>query len=106
MKSSNMRMQPTVRPTTRPQNAPWMTENPNVSMSEPEGDVTGQAVPYLLVRPLPEAAREEDDADGRLQVGTDGLDVDEELTTLAGLDDRNPQHRNHHQHEHKHPTII
>lgn len=57
----------------------------------------------LLISPLPKAAQEEDDGDGGLQVGADGLDVDEELAPLTGLDDRDPQHRRHHQHQHKHP---
>lgn len=40
---------------------------------------------YLLIGPFPEASRKEDDRYGGLQVHTDGLDVDEELPTLTGL---------------------
>lgn len=58
---------------------------------------------HLLISPLPKAAHEEDDRDRGLQVGADGLDVDEKLATLTGLDNRDPQHRGHHQHQHKHP---
>lgn len=58
---------------------------------------------HLLISPLPKAAHEENDRYRGLQVGADGLDVDEELATLTGLDNRDPQHRRHHQHQHKHP---
>lgn len=56
----------------------------------------------LLIGPLPKAAHEEDDGDGGLEVSADGLDVDEELATLTGLDDWNPQNGHHNQHKHKH----
>lgn len=59
---------------------------------------------YLLISPLPKAARDEDDGDRGLEVGADGLDVDKKLATLTGLDDGNPQHGHHHQHKHKHPA--
>lgn len=59
---------------------------------------------YFLISSLPEATHEEDDGDGGLQVCADGLDVDEELATLTGLDDGNPQNRYHHQHKHKNPA--
>lgn len=48
--------------------------------------------PYFLISPLPEATHEEDYADRGLQVGADGLDVDKELASLTGLDNRNPEH--------------
>lgn len=56
----------------------------------------------LLIGPLPKAAHQEDDGDGRLEISADGLDVDEELATLTGLDNGNPQNRHHNQHKHKH----
>ena len=62
--------------------------------------------PYLLISPLPETSQQEDDSDGWLQVGADGLDVDEELTTLTGLDNWDPQHRHHHQHKDKYPAAC
>lgn len=59
---------------------------------------------HLFISPLPKAAHDEDDGDGRLQVCADGLDVDEKLPPLTGLHDWDPQHGHDHQHQHKDPA--
>lgn len=76
----------------------------NLTCSISHTNIQISAQTYLFIRPLPEAAHEEDDGDGGLEVGADGLDVDKKLPALTCLDDRNPQHGHHHQHEHKHPA--
>lgn len=52
----------------------------------------------LLIGPLPKTAHDEDYGNWRLKVGADGLNVDEELSALTGLDHRYPQHGHAHQH--------
>lgn len=58
---------------------------------------------YLFIGPLPETSHDEDHSHGRLQIGADGLDVNEELATLAGLDHRDPEDGDQHEKQHKHP---
>lgn len=58
---------------------------------------------YLFIAPLPETPHDEDHSHRRLQVGTDGLDVNEELATLAGLDHGDPEDGDQHQKQYKHP---
>lgn len=72
--------------------------------SGPINELRPSRTAHLLIGPLPEAAHDEDDGDRRLQVGADGLDVDEKLPPLAGLDHWDPQHRHHHQHQHEDPV--
>lgn len=58
---------------------------------------------YLFIGLLPETPHDEDHSHRWLQVGADGLDVDEELAALAGLDHRDPEDGDEHQEQHKHP---
>lgn len=71
--------------------------------------VTGLTPPkrarsYLLVCPLPEASEDKHDGHRRLQVRADGLDVDEQLPTLAGLHQWDPQDGNDYKEQNKYPV--
>lgn len=59
---------------------------------------------YLFIGPFPETSHDEDHGHRRLQVGANGLDVNEELASLAGLDYGDPEDGDQHQQQHKHPS--
>lgn len=59
---------------------------------------------YLFIGPFPETSHDEDHGHGRLQVGANGLDVNEELASLAGLDYGDPEDGDQHQQQHKYPS--
>lgn len=59
---------------------------------------------YLFIGPFPEASHDEHHGHGWLQVGADGLDVNEELASLAGLDHGDPEDGDQHQQQHKRPS--
>ena len=59
----------------------------------------------LLIDALPQNRQDKDGCDGWGEVGRDLLDVLEELALLRGLDDRDPQDADAHQHQDKHSEM-
>lgn len=105
-KSRTSRRKPRRRPRMRPQKAPCKAERGRLRAGRaPAPAPPGPGAPHdLLGGARPEAAQDEDDGHGRLQVGADGLDVDEELAPLAGLDHGDPQDGHQHQQQHERPA--
>ena len=56
-------------------------------------------VTHCFVHPLPAYGHAEYHCDGRRQIGRYGLDVDEHLTVLELLDQRNPEDADHNEGE-------
>lgn len=58
---------------------------------------------YLFIGPLPKTSHDEDHSHWWLQIGADGLDINEELAPLAGLDHGDPGDGDQHQQQHEGP---
>lgn len=76
-------------PYLHPQNSASVT--PPTSLRHPHILTAVLIQSYLFIGLFPETSHDEDHGHGRLQVGADGLDVNEELAPLACLDHGDPE---------------